>query len=47
MKQMVLVITNDRNGKQHFYLCYTMEEAKELYPEAEKRFITIKTKGDK
>lgn len=41
-EQMVLVITYDRNRKEHFFLCRTMEEAKRLYPSAEKRPITIK-----
>lgn len=41
-EQLVLVITYDRNRKQHFIICPTMEEAKSLYPSAEKRFITVK-----
>lgn len=41
-KQMVLVILYDRNRKQHFVLCETIEDAKRLYPSAEKRPISVK-----
>ena len=41
--QMVLVITYDRNRKQKFFVCPTMEDAKKLYPSAEKRMVTVKT----
>jgi len=40
--QMVLVITYDINRKPHYVVCETMEDAKRLYPSAEKRFVTIK-----
>ena len=41
-EQVVLVITYDKNYKQHFIVCPTMEEAKSLYPSAEKRLVTVK-----
>ena len=41
--QMVLVITYDRNHKEKFFVCPTMEDAKKLYPSAEKRMVTVKT----
>lgn len=41
--QMVLVIIYDRNHKQKFFVCPTMEDAKKLYPSAEKRMVTVKT----
>ena len=41
--QMVLVITYDRNRKKKFFVCPTMEDAKKLYPSAEKRMVTVKT----
>jgi hypothetical protein len=40
--QMVLVTVYDKNLKPHFVLCKTMEDAKRLYPGAEKRLISIK-----
>ena len=41
-KQMVLVVLKDRNFKSHFVVCETMEDAKRLYPSAEKRLVSIK-----
>lgn len=41
-EQMVLVLLHDRNYKLHYVVCPTMEEAKELYPSAEKRMVSIK-----
>lgn len=40
--QMVLVITYDINRKRHYVVCETMEDAKRLYPSAEKRLVTVK-----
>ena len=44
MEQVVIVTTEDRNGKGHLVVCESMEMAKIMFPGAQKRLATMYTK---
>lgn len=41
-EEYILVIEKDINGKQHFYICENMEDAKNWFSkDTQKQFITL------